>query len=200
VYLLYSNKLIEKFIKMLSLLNKMLDDKTNQELQPPVPFQGMGLLGIIEFLTGHFKAELLSDAERKFMDTFLAKAIEAYKSKDYAEADKKVIRGWCEFRKAHSQHLEGQREDLEADAVYFSYLTRKALSEGINPRAIHNTQLLNIHPYGYFIRCSTYIMLTRDLPFARRLESVTLEAVLSYADIHKPGFSADFMHQDAHPL
>ncbi|MBU1136651.1 MAG: hypothetical protein KJ559_04035 [Nanoarchaeota archaeon] len=170
----------------------MSDNKINYKLQQPIPFSGMGALENTEFLAGHFKAANLSDTEKQFIDDLLAEAIKMYKSKDYREAERKVIRGWTNFRRTYSQYFDNLG-DLEADAVYFSYLTKKALSEGIVPEAIHNTQLLNLHPYEYFIKCATYLILTKDQSFARHLPESMLEVALSYGNIYKQGFSTEFM-------
>ncbi len=142
---------------------------------------------LLEFLVGHYTAAELSSNQRRWLDKLISPLVDRYKSGDIAEANKQIMYAWARFRREMHQHFS--LENLEADAVYISHFARRSLTGEIDPKIIHDARILVLHPYGYFVRCATYLLLTDDESFANSLPKPVLEVVLDYTDMHKADFS-----------
>ena len=148
---------------------------------------------LVEFLVGHFIAEDLSDEQRAWMNQLMSPAIDKYKAGSYEEANREVMYGWTKFRREFGQHLTGCSEGLEADGVYISHFARRLLTEGVDPKVLHEASIVNLHPWGYYVRCASYLLQTRDVNFARKLDTQTQKLVFAYTDVHNPTFSRDLI-------
>ena len=148
---------------------------------------------LVQFLVGHFIAQDLSDEQKAWMNRLMSPAIDKYKAGSYEEANREVMYGWTKFRREFDQHLTGCSEGFEVDGAYISYFARRLLTERVDPSVLHEASIVNLHPWGYYIRCATYLLQTRDINFTRRLDNQTQELVFEYADMYDPALSRDLM-------
>ena len=144
---------------------------------------------LVQFLVGHYIAEDLSDEQNAWMNQLMSPAIDKYKAGRYEEADDEIMFGWTKFRREFGQHLTGYLEGLEADGVYISHFARRLLTERVDPKVLHEASLVNLHPWGYYVRCASYLLQTRDVNFARKLDTPTYKLVFTYTDMYDPAFS-----------
>ena len=174
----------------------MIKPKPQSSIAVPSPFwkpDTSAVECLVEFLVGHFMAQNLSDEQRAWMNLLMSPAIEKYKAGSYKEANREIMYGWTKFRREFDQHLIGYSEGLEVDGAYISHFARRLLTEGVDPKVLHEASIVNLHPYGYYIRCATYLLQTRDPNFVRSLDTQTQELVFKYTNLHNPAFSKDLI-------